>query len=34
MATDDVDNLAASPKKLDPKKKEPTNARVLDGWIA
>lgn len=34
MDTDDVDNLAASLKKLDPKKKEPTNARVLDGWIA
>jgi len=34
MDADDVDNLAASLKKLDPKKKEPTNARVLDGWIA
>lgn len=34
MDADDVDNLAASLKKLEPKKKEPTNARVLDGWIA
>lgn len=34
MGVNDVDNLAASLKKLDPKKKAPTNARVLDGWIA
>ncbi|MHA3685322.1 nucleotidyl transferase AbiEii/AbiGii toxin family protein [Leucobacter sp. HY1908] len=34
MDADDVENFAASLKNLDPKDKEPTNARVLDGWIA
>jgi len=34
MDADDVDNLAASLKTLDAKKKEPLNVRVLDGWIA
>ena len=34
MDAEELDNLAASLGRLDPKKKEPTNARVLDGWIA